>query len=218
MAAGRRGRRVPGHPRRLPLGWLVVASAVAGSLLVAHGLSAGSARSADLAADRGAGRVLSVPRVALVSAPPVSLVVPALHLDTRLVGLHPGRDGTLQVDEDASRAGWYADGPAPGDPGPAVLAGHVSNLAGPGVFADVGRLHAGDRVDIRRADGTSIAFAVTEVRTYAKRDFPTERVYASTGTAALRLITCGGAVDPATGRYRSNTIVFADPVPGTDGN
>ena len=184
-----------------------------GSLLVAHGVAAGSNRSADLAADRGAGRVLAVPRVALVSAPPVALVVPALHLDTRLAGLHPGHDGTLQVDGDTSRAGWYADGPAPGDAGPAVLAGHVGSRAGPGVFAGVGRLRPGDRIGIRRADGTTVEFAVTEVRTYAKRDFPTVRVYASTGTAVLRLITCGGDVDAATGRYRSNTIAFAELVP-----
>ncbi len=52
--------------------------------------------------------------------------------------------------------------------------------------------------------------AVAEVTTYAKREFPTERIYAGTGAATLRIITCGGAYDAETGRYRSNTVVFAD--------
>jgi hypothetical protein len=206
--------RVPGGGLRSPALWLLTAVAVAGAVLLGVGLVTGSARSADLAADRGAGPVVAVPQVALTSAPPVALVVPALGLDTRLVGLHTGRDGELQVDADPTRAGWYADGPAPGDLGPAVLAGHLDSPTGPGVFAGLDALAPGDRIAIRRADGTTVQFAVNDVQTYAKRAFPTARVYAGTGTPALRIITCGGRYDPDTGRYRSNTIVFADQVGG----
>lgn len=207
-ATGSRGVRVWW---RSPLTWLLL-SALVGGVLVVVGLVAGSARSADLAADRGAGPVVDVPQVRLTAAPPVALIVPALRIDTRLSGLHTGRDGNLQVDADPSRAGWYADGPAPGDLGPAVLAGHLDSKAGPGVFAGLDRLRTGQRLTIRRADGTDVSFVVDDVHTYAKRDFPTARVYASDGTATLRVITCGGAFDPATGRYRSNTIVFASQV------
>ena len=193
-----------------PLAVLVLALLGAG--LLTAGLLGRSARSADLAADLGAGPVVAVPAVALVAAPPVALEVPSLGIDTELVGLRTDRSGALQVDPDPAVAGWYADGPAPGDAGPAVLAGHLDSRAGPGVFAGLDRLHPGDAIAVRRSDGTTAHFVVRDVHTYAKRDFPTARVYAGDGRATLRVITCGGAYDPKTGRYRSNTIVFADEV------
>jgi len=177
-------------------------------LLAAQSLS-DRQRVADLRADLGAGPVLQVAPVASDAAPPVALIVPALGLDVRLDGLRTDREGALQVPEDPSRAGWYVDGPAPGDRGPAVLAGHLDSRAGPGVFAGLLTLHPGQPLDVRRADGTLAEFVVDEVSTFAKRDFPTERVYAGDGRSTLRIITCGGAFDPDTGRYRSNTIVFA---------
>lgn len=191
--------------------WYAVgALLVAACLLLAVGLVLAHQRSADIAADLGAGPVVDVPAVNRTSAPPVALEVPALGLDTDLAGLRTGRDGALQVNGDASRAGWYVDGPAPGDLGPAVLAGHLDSRAGPGVFAGLERLQPGQSIAVRRADGSRVVFVVREVTTYAKRDFPTSKVYVGDGRATLRIITCGGAFDPDTGRYRSNTVVFAD--------
>ena len=202
-ASGRRGAAA--------WAWLLVGALalLATGLLGLHTLQR-SARAADLSADLGAGPVVAVPAVARTSSPPVSLVVPALGLDTFLAGTRTGRDGTLQVPADAAQAAWYVDGPAPGDLGPAVLVGHLDSRAGPGVFAGLDRLVPGDRLSVLRADGTTAEFAVSEVETYAKRDFPTARIYAGTGAATLRIITCGGAYDEETGRYRSNTVVFAD--------
>jgi Sortase domain len=67
-------------------------------------------------------------------------------------------------------------------------------------------------VYVRRADGTLVKFRVTAVQTYAKDHFPTQAVYGPTPDAELRLITCGGAFDPATGHYMSNIVVFATEV------
>jgi hypothetical protein len=44
---------------------------------------------------------------------------------------------------------------------------------------------------------------------YAKDRFPTEAVYGAVPDAELRLITCGGIFDHATGSYLSNVVVFA---------
>ena len=206
-ASGRRGA----HRWDGWAAWLLVAAFVvaASGLLGVHTLQR-SARAADLSADLGAGPVVAAPAVAREAAPPVALVVPDLGLDTRLTGAGTGRDGTLQVPADASRAGWYVDGPAPGDLGPAIVVGHLDSRAGPGIFAGLAGLEPGDRISVRRADGTQVAFAVSEITTYAKRDFPTARIYAGDGRATLRIITCGGAFDEETGRYRSNTVVYAD--------
>jgi len=204
------GAAAPGpRPVQPPAWWLVIPMLVAALGLLAVQVLDDRERGADLRADLGAGPVLRVAPVPSEAAPPVALIVPALGLDVRLDGLRTDREGALQVPEDPSRAGWYADGPAPGDRGPAVLAGHLDSRAGPGVFAGLLTLHAGQPLDVRRADGTLAEFVVDEVSTFAKRDFPTARVYAGDGRPSLRIITCGGAFDPDTGRYRSNTIVFA---------
>jgi len=44
-----------------------------------------------------------------------------------------------------------------------------------------------------------------------KSRFPTDLVFAPTLEPSLRLVTCGGSFDRATGSYRDNVIVFAVP-------
>ncbi|HET9558885.1 MAG TPA: class F sortase, partial [Actinomycetota bacterium] len=58
-------------------------------------------------------------------------------------------------------------------------------------------------------DGSRVRFVVERVERYPKRRFPTEDVYYPTLQPKLRLVTCGGAFDPAAGHYRDNVIVFA---------
>jgi hypothetical protein len=45
-----------------------------------------------------------------------------------------------------------------------------------------------------------------------KDRFPTQAVYGPTPDPELRLITCGGAFDYATGHYLSNIVVYATEV------
>lgn len=165
---------------------------------------------ADLEADRGVGPQVAVGAVSQVS-PPVTLAIPKLGMDTRLIGLRKARDGQLQVPEDPQRAGWYSQGYAPGDEGPAVLVGHVDSYRGPGIFARIGELVPGDPLTVRRADGTLAQFVVAQVETFAKRDFPTEGVYRGDGTSSLRLVTCGDEFDANSKSYLSNVVVFAEP-------
>jgi hypothetical protein len=67
-------------------------------------------------------------------AGPVRLVIPGIRVATSLVRLGLGADGAMQVPGDFGRAGWFAGGPAPGQLGPAVIAGHVDSRIGPAVF------------------------------------------------------------------------------------
>jgi len=142
-------------------------------------------------------------------AAPVSLTIPAIGVGTRLIRLGLLPDGAMQVPSSTSIAGWYTGGPRPGAVGPAVIVGHIDSRTGPGVFYRLAGLRRGDRVYVRRADGTLALFRVTSVRTYLKDHFPTQAVYGPVPDAELRLITCGGAFDPALGSYLSNVVVFA---------
>ncbi|MDT0305006.1 class F sortase [Streptomonospora wellingtoniae] len=144
-------------------------------------------------------------------AKPVSLAVPALELHTRsLVRLGLTDTDRLEAPGPWQAVGWWSGGAAPGEKGAAVLAGHVDSRTGPAVFFGLDRLERGHRIRVGRADGTTARFAVERVSLHAKDDFPTRRVYeAEPGRAELRLITCGGAFDAASGRYTANTVVYA---------
>jgi sortase (surface protein transpeptidase) len=139
----------------------------------------------------------------------VRLVIPAIGVATRLVRLGLEADGAMAVPADYGRAGWFAEGPAPGQVGPAVIAGHVDSRTGPAVFYRLRELRPGQAVLVERADGTRLRFVVEQARGYPKASFPTADVFGPVPSAALRLITCAGDFDRARGSYRDNLVVFA---------
>lgn len=144
---------------------------------------------------------------------PVELTIPVLGVRAPMVHLGLEQDRSLQVPSSVTVAGWYTGSPRPGAVGSSVIAGHVDSLSGPGVFYRLGRLRPGDRVYVSRADGTMAVFGVTKVLTYPKDAFPTADVYGPAPDPELRLITCGGTFDPATGHYLSNVVAYAALVP-----
>ena len=90
------------------------------------------------------------------------------------------------------------------------MLGHVNATGGgPGVFADLRALKAGDLIEVKREDGSTATFAVTKGEQYPKDEFPTQKVYGNTEGAELRLITCDG-YDPATGEFDDNYVVYAE--------
>ena len=142
--------------------------------------------------------------------PPVEVAIPAIAVRSRLIGLHLNADGTLQVPQSYGIAGWYSDGPAPGDTGhPAVIVGHVDSKVGPGIFYRLPELKNGDAVLVRRADGSDVRFVVYRAADYPKDAFPADQVYAAQPQPELRLITCTGTFNQATGHYTSNRVVYA---------
>lgn len=151
-------------------------------------------------------------RVALaapLSVPvPVRIHIPAIRLASQLVRLDLGTDGRLQPLTDVDRPGWYAGGPLPGEPGAALIVGHVDSYEGPAVFQKLEKLQPGDLIAVQRADGSLIRFVVSRLASYRKDHFPTAAVFAAT-TPELRLITCFGSFDRARKSYTSNLVVYA---------
>jgi LPXTG-site transpeptidase (sortase) family protein len=140
--------------------------------------------------------------------PPVRIRIGSLGVDAGLEDLALDSQGQLAAPKSYVLAGWYADGVAPGDPGPAVIAGHVDSVAGPAVFYRLHELQAGDAIEVLRGDAWT-TFRVTTTERYPKDQFPSERVYRPTPDAELRLITCGGDFDAGRQSYRDNIVVYA---------
>jgi len=142
-------------------------------------------------------------------APPARLEIPAIGVSTPLVRLGRLPDGTIEVPHAWNTAGWYDQGPRPGQPGPAVLLGHVDSKKGPAVFYRLRDLRPGDIVRVGLTNGRTLIFRVQRTERYPKNKFPTEAVYFPTLDRELRLITCGGDFDYAKGSYVDNIVVYA---------
>jgi hypothetical protein len=182
---------------------------VAGALAACGGARAAVPRAPSPATAAPVGTPLPVPSATPENdaGPPDRLRIPAIGVDSPLEPLHLDGHGALTAPS-FPHAGWYADGPAPGDVGPAVIAGHVDSTTGPAVFYRLGELHPGDPVQVRRGDRW-LTFRVVDVRGYPKNAFPAADVYGPTPDPQLRLITWSGTFDTTRHSYLDNTVVYA---------
>ncbi|MFF0174932.1 class F sortase [Micromonospora profundi] len=184
---------------------------VTGLGLVAVGLTAGPARPPQPPAGTPT-RIHPAPDLApLTRAAPVRVQIPAIDVRAEIIPVGADASGVLEVPplDRPTIAGWYRHGVSPGETGNAVLVGHVDSPAGPAVFFDLGRLRAGQEIQVVRADAQVATFTVDGVHAYPKDRFPTDLVYGPADAAGLRLITCGGRFDSTTGNYEDNIVVLA---------
>jgi sortase (surface protein transpeptidase) len=140
---------------------------------------------------------------------PSRLIIPSIGVNTSLQSLGLAADGTMQAPSQWQVAGWYDKGVRPGDPGPAVIAGHVDSRNGPAVFYHLRNLKPGDRAQVHESGGRTLTFIVDTVQSYPKDHFPTAVVYAPTPNPVLRLITCTGDFDWTARSYLDNLVVSA---------
>lgn len=143
---------------------------------------------------------------------PVTVHAPDAAIDATLVpvGLQP--DGAMELPTTGTAA-WYDLGPRPGDPGPAVILGHVDSVDGPDVFYGLSSLEPGNVVYVDDATEVRRAFVVEDVEVVPKDTLPYERIWPDSDEPLLRLITCGGEYDLAHGGYQHNVVVYASMAP-----
>ncbi|MET9951271.1 class F sortase [Streptomyces sp. NPDC006339] len=162
----------------------------------------------------------------LPASPPLRVRVPAVRIDASVTRVGLDGDGWIEAPpppepspsergpseprpSEPGPAGWFTASVTPGERGTAVVVGHVDTPAGgPAVFYDLGAVVRGQRVEVARADGRTAVFTVYGIEVVPLDDFPSERIYGSTGAPELRLITCGGPYAPG-GGYESNLVVSA---------
>jgi sortase (surface protein transpeptidase) len=141
---------------------------------------------------------------------PVAIAIPDLSIDQAMIPLGVTDERKLEVPQEWMDIGWWETGPAPGEAGGAVIAGHVNGDGKPAVFAQLPTLAVGAEVDVRREDGSVATFVVRSKEQFAKDDFPDERMYTFEGPSYLHLVTCGGTFDTTSGHYDDNIVVFAE--------
>lgn len=147
--------------------------------------------------------------IGMTPSEPTELSIPDVAIQTPLLTVGRNVDNTIEVPSSYETAGWYRHSPTPGEIGPTIIVGHVDSYRGPAVFWRLSQLRPSQLVNIKRADGQTITYQVTEVKQFDQNNFPTNDVYGNISHAGLRLITCGGVYDRATNHYTHNTVVYA---------
>lgn len=139
---------------------------------------------------------------------PTRLVVPAAQIDAPVETVGVNAQGDIGVPSQASDAAWYTGSVAPGQPGNAILDGHLDWWTGPAVFWNLGHLHAGDQIKFVRADGSQVTFTDTGEQVLGAGARVPASMLAMTGPATVSLITCAGSWDAGRSEYLQRLIVY----------
>lgn len=140
---------------------------------------------------------------------PGRVEIPAIDVDAPIIDIGMKTSTEMEVPDRPEEVGWFDLSRRPGEIGPAILAGHVDWTDGPAVFFRLRELRPGDEIVVSGADGDVRTFVVEDVGQYPKDALPDEVFGFGQPRPELRLITCGGDFDRASGHYRDNVVVYA---------
>jgi LPXTG-site transpeptidase (sortase) family protein len=144
-------------------------------------------------------------------ASPSRITIPAVDVRAQVVAVGRADDGSIAVptEDPVTTAGWYEDGATPGQPGTAVIVGHVDTKTQAAVFAHLRDLNKGDLIDVTNRSGKVVSFVVDSVQRTPKTAFPAQTIFAPAPKPRLVLVTCGGDWIGGEVGYADNVIVFA---------
>jgi sortase (surface protein transpeptidase) len=148
------------------------------------------------------------PSIHLVNPTPVRLVIPSINVNAVIEarGLDSGRN--METPADFHDVAWYKLGPRPGEPGDALLNGHVNWWTGDAVFTQLAKLRPGDEISVIRADGVEVRFHMTGSQKVAA-NARVASLFAPSAIATLTLITCSGDWNPFTQSDTQRLLVSA---------
>ncbi|GGZ52493.1 class F sortase [Streptomyces inusitatus] len=209
--------RAPGSGRFLTgVAWAVL---LLGLWLWGHEVTGGpGGSSAPTTGDAAAvGRPLGVPlppaHRPLEPARPSRVDIPSIGVTAPVVPRGLDAAGAIDPPPYATprTVGWYGGGTQPGARGASLLVGHVDTETRPAVFYGLSATRPGEKIRVTRADGSVAEFTIDDVQVFGRERFDARKVYGPhrEGRAELRLITCGGTFDRATGSYTANVVVSA---------
>jgi LPXTG-site transpeptidase (sortase) family protein len=156
--------------------------------LIAHATSAATAPAPSVAATTAAKPA--------ADAFPVRLVISRIGVDANIEARGLDASRNMLTPKDYHDVAWYNLGPRPGEPGNALLNGHVDWWTGSAVFTRLSELRAGDMLTIVREDGSRVVFKVTG-RQVVKAGARVASLFAPSKVPSLTLITCAGPWDPS---------------------
>lgn len=138
---------------------------------------------------------------------PKRLIIPSIDVDATIEPVGKDQSNRMDTPDHIDEVGWYRYGARAGEVGNVVLSGHLDDLNGPAIFADLATIRIGELVTLQRNEQVA-NYEVVSVERYAVEDVPLASIFAATQSTRLQLITCAGTFDPKLG-YRERIVVTA---------
>ncbi len=136
---------------------------------------------------------------------PVRIYFMTAEVSCEIVPVGLNENGEMATLDSATQAAWYEPGPAPGEPGNALLNGHVRWKRKKGTFSVLLDAEVGDEVAIEFADGNFKYFTMDSVETYHYTEIP-DSVMDMSGESRVTLITCLGDYNNNLGMSESRVV------------
>ena len=148
---------------------------------------------------------------AMEPSKPTKVSIASLGIRGDVVEVGKADDGSIAppIEDPVRIIGWYGLGPTPGEPGTAVMVGHVDTHDRPAVFHNLHEIQVGKLIEVSRKDRKVATFKVDSVESFPKAAFPADRVLVHDDVPRLVLVTCGGEWLGGHTGYADNVIVFA---------
>lgn len=144
----------------------------------------------------------------IVDSTPARLVIASINVNATVEARGLDSNRNMETPTDFREVAWYKLGPVPGQPGNALINGHVNWWTGDAVFTRLGRIRVGDDITVVRADGVAVHFKVTGSHVVAA-NARIASLFAPSSAATLTLITCTGVWNPLTQSDTQRLLVSA---------
>jgi LPXTG-site transpeptidase (sortase) family protein len=153
-------------------------------------------------------RPTSLSRIHIVDPTPARLVIPRINVDAAVEARGLDSNRNMDIPKNFRDVAWYRLGPAPGQPGNALINGHVNWWTGDAVFTRLNQVRVGDEITVVRADGGTVRFKVT-AKTVVDANARIAALFEPSSVATLTLITCTGVWNPLTQSNTQRLLVSA---------
>ncbi|HSX34380.1 MAG TPA: class F sortase [Candidatus Saccharimonadales bacterium] len=142
---------------------------------------------------------------------PARLKIPKISVDAALEKINLTSQRDLAAPVNPANAGWYEQGPRPGDSGNAIIDGHFGYKNHiPAVFDNLHALQPGDSIFVTDEAGVTTTFTVRTTQTFSPNDNAASVFHPQDGKEHLNLITCHGTWNESQKSYAGRLVVFAD--------
>jgi LPXTG-site transpeptidase (sortase) family protein len=152
--------------------------------------------------------------VASYSVPPTDpkyIAIPSIGLSqVPILKLGLLSNGSISVPDNIYETGWYDGSSRPGQTGAMFIYGHVSSWTANGIFYNLKKLVAGDKITITKGDNTTYTYQVVSTKVYPYNNVDMSQVLSAVNPnqPGLNLMTCTGQVIKGTSEFNERLVVF----------
>lgn len=143
-------------------------------------------------------------------ADPVTVEIPALKIHAKVEARGTTGAGIMVPPKSAWNVAWHIHSVRPGDPGNAVMYGHLNTTSSTrGVFTTLHRLRPGNTIRVTDAKKVTRVFKVSKVGYYTRDQLPLRDISGKTKKIHLNVYTCAGYWNHRLGDYSHRFVVFS---------